>query len=80
MSASNGITIFMCGRGQKTDTLKCTTLGCKNFSSTSCTFKLAGKREGQLCGRALCAWCASTSSTCLPHVRLLEQRAATGRG
>jgi hypothetical protein len=77
MSGSNGVTVFVCGK--KDDKLKCSTLGCKNFSSTSCTYVLSGKRAGDVCGHALCTGCDS-DGLCPPHKRLMDQRAAAGRG
>ena len=70
------ITVHVCGTDKQRRKIWCSTAGCEQLATSACVFKLGGRLVGQTCGRALCASCALSSSTCAPHLRLSAKRAA----
>lgn len=64
-------TIFTCRRS--TDRLVCTTAGCNNYATGTCSFELQGKATGKTCKRAVCGSCAP-NGLCPPHRRLEAAR------
>jgi len=69
------VTVFICGTNKKSPKIWCSTAGCEKLVVSACTFKLAGKKTGQTCGRALCAGC-DLNGLCPSHKRLTDKRAA----
>ena len=53
----------------------CSTTNCEQLVMGACTFVLGGKKQGQLCNRALCASC-DQRGLCPSHRRLQDKREA----
>jgi hypothetical protein len=67
---NNGVTVFVCGVPKK----PCTTTGCGNPATSSCTFELRGKKAGTKCSRAICDGC-NKEGLCVSHKRLVDASA-----
>ncbi len=64
--------VFFCGRPQRTAADNCQEPNCTRPHAVTCSADLHGKKQGQACGRRLCA-SHGTTATCSPHVRLVAK-------
>ena len=63
------------GVAKKPRKIWCSTTSCEQLVVSACTFALGGKKQGQTCGRALCAGC-NQKGLCPSHKRLVDKREA----
>lgn len=74
MAERTEVSIHICGR--RPASAECSELGCRNPATSACTVALKGRKEGQTCGRQLCAKCGGQQMICPPHQRQQSVRRA----